>query len=70
MPRSTLSVWKQCNENLGYPILYRYIAKIHELEANPALRLSYVEKGYALKDKFSNITIANQLIDNLYLNWF
>jgi hypothetical protein len=70
MPRSTLSVWKQCNENLGYPILYRYIAKIHELEANPALRLSYVEKGYALKDKFSNVTIANQLIDNLYLNWF
>jgi hypothetical protein len=65
IPRSKLSEWKIKCEMLGEPIIQRYINKINELEINEELRKSYVEKGYALKDKYSHAHIADQLLQHL-----
>jgi hypothetical protein len=50
---------------MGYPIIDRYIEKLNLLENNVELYNSYVEKGLSLKEKYSNKTIVNTLLDNI-----
>jgi len=52
-------------EQMGYPIIDRYIEKLNLLENNVELYNSYVEKGLSLKEKYSNKTIVNTLLDNI-----
>jgi len=57
--------WHKWNPNFGLPILNRYVEKINLLESDVELYNSYVEKGLLLKDKYSNITIASNLLNML-----
>ena len=60
IPQEDLLYWKKQNSNFGYPILNRYIDKIKLLDSDENLRNSYIEKGLALKYKYSNIKISNE----------
>ena len=52
----------------GYPVIDKYIEKLNLLEKNNELYNNYVEKGVALKEKYSNKNIVNMflnMIDNI-----
>jgi len=65
IPKDDLLHWHKWNPNFGLPILNRYVEKINLLESDVELYNSYVEKGLLLKDKYSNITIASNLLNML-----
>lgn len=69
IPKEDLLNWHNThykfNSNFGYPVMDRYVEKIKLLENDENLRNSYIEKGMALKEKFSHINIGKQLIDFL-----
>lgn len=70
IPKEDLLNWKnnpyyKINRNFGYPVMDRYIEKIKLLDNDEKLRNSYIEKGLALKEKFSHINIGNQLLSFL-----
>jgi len=65
IPQDDLLYWKKINSNFGYPILNRYVEKIKLLDSDVNLRNSYIEKGLALKYKFSNIKISTEFNDFL-----
>jgi glycosyltransferase involved in cell wall biosynthesis len=65
IPQEYLLNWKNHNSNFGYPLLDRYVEKIKLLDENDELRTSYIEKGFALRDKFENTNISIKLLDIL-----
>lgn len=65
IPNEDLLYWRKKNPDFGLPILNRYVEKIKLLDQNEELRKSYIEKGLALKEKFSNIKIASEFISYL-----
>jgi hypothetical protein len=72
IPTEDLLYWKKINYNFGYPLIDKYVEKIQMLENDEELRNSYIQKGLALKDKYSNKIIANNLINlinNKYNNY-
>jgi glycosyltransferase involved in cell wall biosynthesis len=76
--KDDLSIWKNANNdntfslksipNFGYPCIDKYIEKVNNLENDERLRNSYIEKGLALKEKFSSTNIANHLLQFLEMN--
>jgi hypothetical protein len=76
--KDDLSIWKNANNdntfslksipNFGYPCIDKYIEKVNILENDEYLRNSYIEKGLALKEKFSSTNIANHLLQFLEMN--
>jgi FkbM family methyltransferase len=69
IPKEDLLYWKKRNSNFGIPLIERYIAKVRELDANDALRNSYIEKGAALKYKFCNEKITREFLRSLDLDY-
>jgi glycosyltransferase involved in cell wall biosynthesis len=65
IPNDDLIHWNKWNKNFGLPIINRYVEKIKLLEDNVELYNEYVKRGFALKEKYSNIKIANNLLDML-----
>lgn len=65
IPNEDLVYWRKKNPNFGFPLVNRYVEKIKLLDENEELRKSYIEKGLALKYKFSNTKIASQFLSYL-----
>ena len=65
IPKDDLIHWHKWNSNFGLPLLDRYVDKINLLESNVELYNSYVQKGLLLRDKYSNIKIATNLLNML-----
>ena len=65
IPKDDLIHWNKWNKNFGVPIINRYVEKIKLLEDNVKLYNEYVKRGLALKETYSNIKIANNLLDML-----
>lgn len=65
IPEDDLSYWKKHNHNFGYPLLDKYVQKVLELENDYNLRMSYIEKGLKLKEKFCNKKVSLNLLFNL-----
>jgi len=65
IPVEDLLYWRKINANFGFPIVNRYVEKIKMLDENEELCKSYIQKGLALKYKFSNTKIAHQFISYL-----
>jgi FkbM family methyltransferase len=60
-----LQEWRKHNGNFGAPLIPQYIAKIRELESNPELRKTYIQRGLQLRCRYSHQNIANQLMRKL-----
>jgi glycosyltransferase involved in cell wall biosynthesis len=54
--------WNQYEDDLGRPMIGKYIEAICELESNYFLYNSYVDRGLALKRKFSKETIGERVL--------
>ena len=65
IPKDDLIHWNKWNKNFGLPIINRYVEKIKLLEDNVELYSEYVKRGLALKEKYSNIKIASNLLNLL-----
>jgi glycosyltransferase involved in cell wall biosynthesis len=65
IPKDDLIHWHKWNSNFGLPLLDRYVDKIKLLESDVELYNSYVQKGLLLRDKYSNIKIATNLLNML-----
>jgi glycosyltransferase involved in cell wall biosynthesis len=65
IPKDDLIHWNKWNKNFGLPLVDKYVDKIKLLEDNVELYNEYVKRGLALKDTYSNIKIANNLLDML-----
>jgi hypothetical protein len=62
-----LQNWRKVNYRFGFPCLEKYVNKIKLLDENVELRMSYIEKGYKLRDKFFNMTIKDELLKGVSL---
>jgi glycosyltransferase involved in cell wall biosynthesis len=62
-----LQNWKNMNYRFGFPCLEKYVNKIKMLDENVELRMSYIEKGYKLREKFSNMSIKDEFFEKVSL---
>jgi len=66
--KSTNMIWLKNNANFGFPLIERYVEMVNRLENNEEMRKTYIQRGFALKNKFSNDKIANSFINFMEYN--
>jgi len=65
IPEEDLLNWKRANANFGYPTVQRYVDKIKWLDKNDDVRNTYIQRGLALRYKFSNVNITHTFLKYL-----
>lgn len=61
----TNMIWDKVFSNISNVLVDKYVEAVKHLENDPNLRDTYIQRGFSLKDKFSNTLIANS-----FLNFF
>jgi glycosyltransferase involved in cell wall biosynthesis len=60
---ATCMIWDKVIENMGYPLVERYVKAVQHLESDVELRKTYINRGFSLKEKFLNTKMADRFID-------
>lgn len=55
-------IWNKVFPNISNVLVDKYVEAIQHLESDPVLRNTYIQKGFNLKDKFSNHKIADSFL--------
>jgi glycosyltransferase involved in cell wall biosynthesis len=61
-PKSCM-IWDKVIENMGFPLVERYVKAVQHLESDAELRKTYINRGFSLKEKFLNTKMADRFID-------
>ena len=56
-------IWYKVFSNISNLLVDRYVEAVQNLENDSNLRNTYIQRGFSLKEKFSNHTIANNFLN-------
>lgn len=62
---STNVIWDKVFPDITNSFVNKYVEAVQHLESDPELRKTYIQRGFLLKDKFSNHSLAKS-----FLNFF
>jgi len=65
IPEDDLIHWRKYNPNFGYPLMDKYIEAVRKLDSDESLRQSYIQKGLALRDRYSHTNVSAELLKRI-----